>query len=206
MKSEVQKFVSEVRTLIDAAEGLQLRVDAAKPNTLVGYAAVFGSLSADLGGFKERILPAAFKNSLSNGQDVRALVDHDPGKILGRTSNGTLRLSEDNIGLRVEIDTPDTTYGRDVLESVRRGDIRGMSFGFKVPQGGQRFLNESGLKVRELTNIDLREVTATSIPAYGDTSLLLRVDPDAIRQAAEEISAHGIANCRKKLLYHLASI
>jgi uncharacterized protein len=196
----------EIRTLIDAAEGMQLRIDAVKPTTLVGYAAVFGSLSADLGGFKERIVPGAFKASLSSGQDIRALVDHDPGKILGRTSNGTLRVSEDNVGLRIEIDTPDTTYGRDVLESVRRGDIRGMSFGFKVPQGGQQFRTENGLKVRELTAIDLREVTATSIPAYGDTSLFLRVDPEAIRQAAEEISTPHMANCKKKFLYHLANI
>ncbi len=143
----------------------------------------YNSLSGDLGGFKERILPGAFKRSLTNGQDIRALMDHDSTKLLGRVSAKTLRLAEDDKGLRYEIDLPDTSYARDAAALVARGDLKGASFGFKVPAGGQRFTKEGGQTIRELSNIDLREVTITSIPAYGSTSLSLRVDPGAVSQA-----------------------
>jgi hypothetical protein len=83
--------------------------DPEVPNRLIGYAAVFNSNSADLGGFKERITPGAFRNSIAGGTDIRALVDHDPSKLLGRTNAGTLRVSEDQVGLRVEIDLPDVS-------------------------------------------------------------------------------------------------
>jgi HK97 family phage prohead protease len=159
-------------------DGLELRLaEGEQPNRLVGYAAVFNSLSSDLGGFKERISPGAFRTSVAGSADVRALVDHDPSKLLGRTSSGTLRIAEDEHGLRVEIDLPDTSYARDVRTMVQRRDVRGMSFGFKVREGGQRFSKEGGQIVRELSSIDLKEVTVTSVPAYGATSLSLRVDP-----------------------------
>lgn len=160
--------------------------ESGQPNKLVGYAAVYGSLSADLGGFKERIAPGAFKGAVNGTMDVRALVDHNPEKLLGRTSANTLRLSEDSKGLRVEVDLPDTSYANDLKALMKRGDVPGMSFGFKVPDGGQRFIRENGQAVRELTNITLKEVSAiTSTPAYGDTSLQLRVDPEVIRQIGQ---------------------
>lgn len=171
----------------DVPDELRMQVDQATPNRLVGYAAVFNSLSADLGGFKERIQPGAFKGTITGSSDVRALVDHNPSLILGRTSSGTLRISEDDRGLRVEIDVPDTSYGRDLLENVRTGNVKGMSFGFKVPKDGQRFSKEGGQTIRDLTNIDLREVTATSIPAYGSTSLSLRVDPSVLAEIQNPI-------------------
>ncbi len=170
----------EVRSL--EVQDIEFRAgQGEQPHRLVGYAATYNSLSADLGGFKERILPGAFKRSLTSGQDVRALVDHDPSKLLARTSSKTLRIAEDDKGLRYEIDLPDTSYAHDVRALVARGDVKGMSFGFKVPEGGQRFTKEGGQTIRELNNIDLREITVTSIPAYGSTSLSLRVDPSVIQ-------------------------
>ncbi|MGE5611154.1 MAG: HK97 family phage prohead protease [Bacillota bacterium] len=174
----------------EAREGLEVRLTPAagdQPNKLIGYAAVFNSLSADLGGWKERIIPGAFKTSLSNGQDIRALVDHDFSKLLGRSSNTTLKLAEDATGLRVEIDVPDTSYGHDVLASVKRGDIKGMSFGFRVLPDGERFTKDvakdgTEILVRELTNLDLKEVTVTSIPAYSATSVQCRVDPGVVER------------------------
>lgn len=156
---------------------IELRAEAGKPAKLVGYVARFNSLSLDLGGFKERIMPGAFGAAIKQGADIRALCDHDYTRILGRTSNGTLSLEEDEDGLRCSIDVPDTTYGRDTLALVKRGDVRGMSFGFTVPAGGERFTSESGTAIRELLAIDLREVTVTSIPAYRETSVQVRVDP-----------------------------
>jgi HK97 family phage prohead protease len=164
-------------------EALEIRAgESGQPNKLVGYAAVYGSLSADLGGFKERVMPGAFKGAVNGTADVRALVDHNPEKLIGRTSANTLKLSEDAHGLRVEVDLPDTSYANDLKALMKRGDVKGMSFGFKVPDGGQRFTRENGQAVRELTTITLKEVSAiTSTPAYGDTSLQLRVDPNVIR-------------------------
>ena len=183
--------------LFDKVDNTELRIAAPEtPNRLVGYAAVFNSLSADLGGFKERIAAGAFRSSLTSGTDVRALVDHDASKLLGRTGNGTLRLFEDAVGLRVEIDLPEgVSYADDIRALVNRGDIRGMSFGFRVPTGGQRFVKEGGQTVRELTAVNLKEVTVTSIPAYGDTSVYVRstkVDPAVL----QEISQTNLSRCR----------
>src|SRR3546814_8215181 len=82
----------------------------------LGYAATYGS-EARLGGFVETIAPGAFRSTL--GGDILALLDHDAGKVLGRTRSGTLRLSEDSRGLAFSLDLPDTQAGRDVEEIGR---------------------------------------------------------------------------------------
>src|SRR5690349_10498157 len=94
-----------------------VRVEAGASRTIRGYAIVFNALSQDLGGFREIIKPEAVDRTLSEALDVRALVDHDPGKVIGRTRAGTLTLRKDKTGLKVVIDPADTTYGRDILES-----------------------------------------------------------------------------------------
>ncbi|MEA3540534.1 MAG: HK97 family phage prohead protease [Pseudomonadota bacterium] len=99
-----------------------------------GYAATFGTV-ADLGAFRERIAPGAFRSAIAG--DVLALLDHDAGKVLGRTRSGTLRLTEDSRGLAFSLDVPETQAGRDVLALAERGDLGGMSFGFNVPEGGE---------------------------------------------------------------------
>jgi HK97 family phage prohead protease len=96
---------------------------------------VFNARSANLGGFREEIAPGAFTDALAANEEVLALVEHSPEKILGRRSMGTLTLAQDDKGLRVEIDPPNTTVGNDAVENVRRGDIKGMSFRF--PRGAK---------------------------------------------------------------------
>ena len=151
--------------------GAQLRAES-DSGKLVGHAAVFNKRSLDLGGFTEVIQPGAFAASLDN--DVRALIDHG-GIAIARTSNGTLSLSEDEIGLRVEIDLPDTTAGRDIKESVRRGDVDQMSFGFTVREGGQSFSeDEDGTVIRTLTDINILEASIVTFPAYPDTDVAAR--------------------------------
>jgi HK97 family phage prohead protease len=137
---------------------------------LVGYAAVFERL-ANIGGyFKEQIAPGAFTEAI--GGDIRALVDHDPGRVVGRTKSGTLRLSEDGVGLRVEIDVPDTTDGNDLWVLVERGDISGMSFGFRVTK---ETWDETGeIPVRTIQALELMEVSAVAWPAYDDTTIGVR--------------------------------
>lgn len=137
-----------------------------------GYAAVFDSLSVDLGGFREKIEPGAFSRSLADGQDIRALFEHDSGRLMGRSSSGTLVLRQDKKGLLAEIDTPDTQLGRDVVEMVRRGDIRSWSFGFYV-RDHQETKQKDGSLLVTLLDVDLREVSVVSNPAYEATSLTL---------------------------------
>jgi HK97 family phage prohead protease len=133
-----------------------------------GYAATFAT-EADLGSFRERIAPGAFRAALAS--DILALLDHDPGKVLGRSRSGTLRLTEDAKGLAFSLDVPDTSSGRDVLALAERGDLGGMSFGFKVPKGGEEWEGDT----RTLRAIDLKEISVVSAwPAYEGTEVALR--------------------------------
>lgn len=137
---------------------------------ITGYAIVFNSPSADLGGFVEVIEPAAVDRTLRDGLDVRALVDHDPAKVLGRTTAGTLRLAKDARGLRVEIDVPKTTAGHDILESVSRRDVSGMSFTFAVVRPhGERFERRGRTTTRIISDMVIMEISVVTFPAYSAT-------------------------------------
>jgi HK97 family phage prohead protease len=136
--------------------------------TLSGYAAVFNSASSPLP-FIERIAPGAFKRSLSSRNDIKLLWNHDSSVVLGSTRAGTLRLYEDEKGLRVEADLPSTTAGLDARISIQRGDVTGFSFGFTVPANGDRW-NAEGTE-RTLTSVRLLEVsTGVAFPAYPETN------------------------------------
>jgi HK97 family phage prohead protease len=156
-------------------ESMEIRQGPGGSSKLVGYAAVFNSLSHPIRGagtFRERIAPGAFRNSIGNKDDVRALVNHDSSRIIGRTKAGTLRLTEDRHGLRCEIDPPNTSIGRDLVESVRRGDLDQMSFGFTVVSDD--WTNENGQTVRELRDVQLFDVSVVAYPAYEASSVALR--------------------------------
>lgn len=166
---------------------LELRFSAFEPadecNTLVGYAAKFNSLSEDLGGFVEKIAPGAFARSLRDNKDIRAFADHDQGKLLGRTKNETLKLVEDDIGLRMELKLPNTTLGNDIRELVRYGTLSQMSFGFRVRKDSW-----TG-NVRTLHDVDLFEVSVVSIPAYTNTEIALRSKEQAEADAKASVAA-----------------
>jgi HK97 family phage prohead protease len=142
-------------------------------NTFVGYAAVFNSPSEPLP-FIERIAPGAFQKSLSNRKrDTRLYVNHNSDMVLASARSGTLRLSEDSRGLRVEADLPNTTAGNDLRELLRTGVVDKMSFGFTVPRGGDKW-SEDG-RTRELREIRLHEVSVvTGFPAYEATAAAVR--------------------------------
>lgn len=155
---------------------LELRVEPS--GKIVGTALTYRSLSRDLGGFLEEFEAGAFTESLRSGEDVRALVEHDPSKILGSRSSGTLQLRDDAQGLHVEITPAKTTFANDARELIASGIMRGMSFGFRVRPGGdkwaRRSINGQDVTVRTVSAAEIREVTITATPAYADTSVALR--------------------------------
>lgn len=137
---------------------------------LVGYVVKWNSRSQLIwGDFYEQFAPKAFSESLKNQPDIRALFEHDHKSLLGRTTSNTLILNEDDRGLRFELTPPDTQLGRDLLVSVDRGDIRGMSFGFIATSESWDFNQEPCL--RTVTNAEIYEVTVTSMPAYQESDI-----------------------------------
>ena len=138
---------------------------------IVGRAAVFDALSEDLGGFRERVAPGAFAATIAE-DDIRALINHSPDYVLGRNRAGTLKLAEDGEGLSVRITPPDTSYARDLIASIERGDMSGMSFGFRTIT--DEWNMEDGETVRTLKAVRLFDVSAVTFPAYPQTDVAVR--------------------------------
>ena len=143
---------------------------------LEGYAARF-DVEACIGEVREVIRPGAFLSTLANpAHDILALVDHEPGALLGRTSSGTLKLAEDSRGLHFEIAVPDTQLGRDVLAQAERNDLGGCSFGFRPIE-----VRWPKADFRELLGVDLVEISVVrAFPAYSQTSVVARSLPPRI--------------------------
>jgi len=169
----------EHRALVRRVE----RREANGVTTVAGYAAVFGEVADINGYFQEVIARGAFTETLRTA-DVRAYYDHDRGRVLGRSSAGTLRLRENNKGLYVEIDLPDTSDGRDVLVLIERGDISGMSFGFSVLR--QEWDETVDPTKRTILEVELSEVSIVSNPAYDGTSIALRSLDEARKERRQQ--------------------
>jgi HK97 family phage prohead protease len=160
------------RRFVPATE-LRAAADEEGPVVIEGYAAVFNTLSEELFGFREKIAPGAFKTALDRPDDVRALHNHDPNIVLGRSTANTLTLSEDDTGLRFRCELPDTSQARDLAVSIGRGDINQCSFGF-ITKGEEWEFNTDGPDIRTITDVELFDVSTVAYPAYTDTSVALR--------------------------------
>ncbi len=158
--AKIEKRTNEVQFELRAVEN-------GDGMTFTGYAAVFNSPSEPLP-FIERIAPGAFKRSLKARNDIKLLWNHDTGAVLGSTRAGTLKLEEDNYGLRVTAVLPQTSLGNDVKVLVQRGDISAMSFGFSVPANGDSW-NAEGTE-RTLRSVRIHEVSIVAFPAYQQTA------------------------------------
>jgi uncharacterized protein len=176
-----------------------LRVERAEGKSPIirGYASVFNSLSLDLGGFRERVMPGCFSRCLAGSPDVRALINHDPNTPLGRTKAGTLRLSEDPKGLAIEIDPPDTSYARDLMISMDRKDIDQMSFAFRTIT--DNWHDENGETIRDLIDADVSDVSIVTYPAYTDTTVALGAMQERTSKAAKEAGFMSAAELRQRL-------
>ncbi|MBN50040.1 MAG: HK97 family phage prohead protease [Spongiibacteraceae bacterium] len=149
---------------------VETRDDGSK--RIVGHAAVFNQLSENLGGFREQIEPGAFDDVLDD--DVRALFNHNPDHVLGRTLSKTLKIEQDKTGLRYEIDPPDTQAARDLMVSLERGDISQSSFAFSVGDDDWEE-NDEGVIIRTIKTFKrLFDVSPVTYPAYPDADVGLR--------------------------------
>jgi len=189
--------LSKLETRIVEVDKFEVREDGTGMH-LEGYAALFDSRSENLGGFTETIKPGAFRASLKARNDIKLLWNHDTGAVLGSTRAGTLTLTEDERGLRVSATLPNTSYGRDAAELVRRGDVSAFSFGFSMPARGGDEWNSDGTE-RVLKSVRLHEVSLVAFPAYPETAGTATVrgldkiakragvDPDALADALLKI-------------------
>jgi uncharacterized protein len=166
---------------------LEVRSSDEEPPTLEGYAVVFNSLSEDLGGFRETVRQGAFTKTLQEA-DVRALYNHDPNYVIGRTKSGTLELKEDNTGLWMKAYPPETTWSKDLVTTIERGDVDQMSFQFNVVKD----LWDEKRNMRELVEVELFDVSPVTFPAYPATNVQVRsvleklgVNYDNLMQAVE---------------------
>jgi hypothetical protein len=147
---------------------------------IVGHGAVFNQEAEIWDGIYEVVRAGAFLNTIQTA-DVRALKNHDPNFILGRNRAGTLRLSEDDAGLRYEIDVPDISYANDLYVSLQRGDITQSSYAF-LPVKETWSSRPDGSELRELMEVELFDVSPVTYPAF--------VGADA--QARSALAASGI--------------
>ncbi|ADH91619.1 phage prohead protease, HK97 family [Ancylobacter novellus DSM 506] len=155
------------------ANDLERRAEAAPEtsgNFITGHAARFNSPAIIAGAFREFLRPGCFSRSLRETPDVLALLHHDPGRILGRVSAGTLQLREDAQGLRFELEAdPSTPDGQTAIGTVSRRDIKGCSIGFRVVEEDWD-TDGAGFPVRTILDVDLLEMSLVGWPAYESTN------------------------------------
>jgi len=173
---------------------IEIREDDDGNRTISGYAVKWEMKSHVLGyfmKFREQFKKGAFADSLKDG-DQRFLWSHDRSKVLGRIKNGTLRLKEDDTGLHFELDLPKTTLGNDTYETIKRGDVDGVSFGFRNPDDHIEEFDDD-IPLRTIRKADIFEVSAVAFPAYPDSEVSARgydrmkeFDEEMKRREAEE--------------------
>ena len=165
---------------------------------ITGYAAVFDSETVIGGrewGFREKIAKGAFTEALRTS-DVRALFNHDEEYVLGRVKSGTLRLMEDERGLKVEIDPPDTQDAKDLIKRMQRGDIDQMSFAFTMEGGVQTWDETGDMPLRIIEKVgELLDVSVVTYPAYPETEAAAR----SLAATRKERQRHNFANAARRV-------
>ena len=195
--------IDEVESAVPLLSVESRSEDDGEREYIVGYAAKFGVLSLDLGDFVERIDPAAFgivseRRGRKRPLETRALWNHDPNYPLARFP-GTLRMTVDEVGLRYEFPVPDTSYGRDIASNIRANIVKGSSFSFTVPSGGDSWAVEDGRSVRTINRIDsLLDVGPVTFPAYPDADVTVaQRSYDAFRQQSQAAIARRVAAAKR---------
>lgn len=180
---------------------LEVRKAEGEPTKIIGYAVRWGQLSNPLGwfqDFQEKFERGAFTKALAEKRDqIYAAWNHDSGQILGR-SPSTLKLEEDEIGLRYEIDPP--SWADKYVESIERGDVRGSSFIFR-PVNQQWDESNPDMAIRSILEADLFEVSPVTTPAYPTSSVGVRSVEEVYKEFQEtRQSAKDMAADEKRAL------
>lgn len=163
------------------------------------------------GMFVEIVRRGAFARALRGEDDPRGLVNHDDAKVIGRLSARTLRLFDESDGLRYEIDVPDTSFGKDLVISVDRGDVKESSFGFrKIKDLWSEERTKDGLllDIRELLEVELFDLSPVAFPAYPDNTVARRcIEQRRAEKASASNHGAGAARLRKlRLRQHESEI
>lgn len=203
------------RRTINCAGGVRLEQrEGEEAQRIVGVASVFydGTPNTEYKlwqGAMERVMPTAFDRAIKE-DDVRALFNHDPNQILGRTKSGTLKLTVRDDGLHYETVPSETTTYKNVRESLARGDVDGSSFAFTVQREEWVLDEERGLEIREIKEVKLYDVGPVTYPAYESTSSGVRaLDLAEARESWEANTAMLKAERAKKareLARHLVEL
>lgn len=183
---------TERRSIPSELSKIEIEKRAGGLASIRGYAAVYydGTPETEfrMGKVVERIMPGTFSRAMKESSDVVCLFNHDENKLLGRRSAKTLRLADDERGFRYSVDTPNTSYGRDLVEMISRGDVSGSSFSFGINgTAGENWRSEGDVMIRELRDVNLFDVAPVVNPAYKATTLSLR----SLKSWAESRSITG---------------
>ena len=177
--NQMEKRIFNIETRVDSTEDGR--------DLVVGHASVYDSRSNNLGGFYEFIERGAFTEELIANSDVRALINHDPNLILARNTSGTLNLSADERGLKYEFEMPETSYGKDLAISMKRGDITQSSFAFTVAEDDWS-TDADGNNIRTIKKIDrLYDVSPVTYPAYNMAESDLVVAKRGLKEYQESL-------------------
>jgi HK97 family phage prohead protease len=177
----------ETEYRVNSDKSIEIRVADDGKKYVEGYAIKWEMLSVPLGywyKFREKFRAGAFDEYLNAGNDTKFLVDHDTGKILGRSKKGTLTLRSDPTGLWYSLEIPNTSLGQDAHEDVRTGNKDGISVGFKMLAEEWDESDETNV-IRTVIKANLPEISLTAWPAYEQTSASTRSIDDAYKQYRE---------------------
>jgi uncharacterized protein len=140
-----------------------------------GIAVPYGRLSSDLGGFREQFARGAFAENLADpNHNVWLLWAHDLAQPLASRAAGSLRLFDEEAGLRFEADLNNTSWAGDAFEAIKSRTVSGVSFRFSVPKGGDSVKQVNGQLIRTVHRAQLSEVSPTPMPAYPQTAVGVR--------------------------------
>lgn len=179
----------EIKQLIEyrSTAGYEIRVEENGKKYIEGYAIKWEQLSVPLGYFfkyREKFQYGAFDDYLKSGSDTKFLVDHDTGKVMGRSNKGTLTLAADTIGLRYSLEIPATSLGSDAFEDVKAGNKEFISVGFRMVTELWDETDEANV-IRTVVKANLPEISLTAWPAYEQTTASTRSIDDAYKEYRE---------------------
>lgn len=179
----VRTITKEIRAI---KTEFRIQEKEGEPTKIVGYAAKFNQNSEEMWGTIERIKPGAFSEAILRS-DVRALWNHDSNHVLGRTKSNTLTLKEDEVGLFYEITPPDTQTAKDLIESIKRGDVDQSSFAFTVDV--VEWDTSEQTRIRTIIKVkELYDVSPVTYPAYPTATVGVRSFEEIAKEEFEKRS------------------